>query len=68
MSVKSRVGVKVKNGNIEHALKVFQSRVYKSGIIQQYMDNQYYTKPSDERTQRKKEKEFKSKQNNIINP
>lgn len=68
MSTKSRVGVKVKDGNIEHALKKFKSRVYKAGIIQQYMDNRFYTKPSEKRAQKKKEKELKSKQNNRLNP
>lgn len=68
MSTKSRIGVKVRNGNVDHALKVFKSKVYKSGILQRYIDNQYYTKPSEKRAQRKKEKEWKSKMNNKLNP
>lgn len=68
MANKVRAGVKVKDNNIELAIKRFNSVVYHAGILQQYMDNMYYTKPSEERAQRKKEKKFKSYLNNKLNP
>lgn len=68
MATKTRVSVKVRNGNFEGALKAFKSKVYHSGILQEYMDNQYYTKPSEKRYQEKKDKIFKSKLNNKLKP
>lgn len=43
------VGVKVKNNNVDKALSRFKKKVEKAGILKQYMNNQYYTKPSKKR-------------------
>lgn len=61
MAIKSRVGVtKRKDESVDSLLKRFSSEVYKTGILIEYMDNMYYTKPSEERAQERKEKAFQS--------
>ena len=40
------VGVKVLNGNVEHAIKRFKRKVKESGIIQSVKKNKQYYKPS----------------------
>jgi len=50
MSVK----VYVRNGNIEGALMAFKTKVQKAGILEQYKENQYFTKPSLKRREARK--------------
>ena len=40
------IKVYVRNKDLDTALKVFKSKVYHSGILQEYQDRQFYTKPS----------------------
>lgn len=51
MSVK----VIVRNNNLEGALIAFKKKVQNAGILEQYKENQYYTKPSAVRREKKKE-------------
>lgn len=61
MSTKTRVGVKVRNGNLNKALGIFNKKVDQSGILYQYKDNQEYTKPSKQRREAKKQAIYKQK-------
>ena len=38
--------VKVENGNIEKALKIFKRKCLSAKILQELKDRQFYTKPS----------------------
>jgi len=44
----------VRNGNIEKAMRVFKRKVKNSGILNDYKDKQYYSKPSDKKRLAKK--------------
>lgn len=55
------IGVEVKNDNLEKALKVFNRRVRKAGILREYKDRMEYTKPSKERREERKRAEQKAK-------
>lgn len=46
MANKNRVGVEVRNKDINKALSIFSSKVKASGILKEYRENQYFTKPS----------------------
>ena len=46
--------VKVKNNQIETALKIFKNRVKDSGLLLQLKDNAHYIKPSVKRRSEKK--------------
>ena len=39
--------VKVDNGNIEKALKIFKKKCLSTKILQELRDRQFYTKPSE---------------------
>lgn len=54
-------GVKVKNDNVEKALEVFNRRVRKCKRMLKWKKNQYYTKPSKERREERKRKEYNAK-------
>lgn len=59
MSSKARIGVKRRKGeNIESLLNRFKGKVYNSGILLQYMENQYFTKPSEEKQKDLKKQKF----------
>ena len=49
------IEVKVKDNNIEQALRVFKRKVLKSGLLREYRAKQVYEKPSDKRQRKKKE-------------
>lgn len=56
------IGVKKRNGeNIESMLNRFSSEVYRSGVLMEYMDNQYFTKPSAKKREAKKQAKFSEK-------
>lgn len=54
MSTKSRVGVTVKNGNVEKAISIFNKVVDQSGVLYKFRENQEYTKPSKRRREKRK--------------
>lgn len=41
--------VKVENGNIEKALKIFKNKFRKTKVTEQLRENQYYNKKSEEK-------------------
>jgi small subunit ribosomal protein S21 len=45
--------VKVKNNNVEQALRVFRRKVTDSGVLFQYKEKQFYEKPCQKRNRRK---------------
>lgn len=49
-----------KNENLEGLIKRFKKKVDNEGILKEFKDRQYYTKPSDIR--REKDKQAKRKQ------
>lgn len=48
-------GVKVVNGNIELALKVFKRKLKESGKLEELKDRKEYTKPTTKRRKQKKD-------------
>jgi len=56
------IGVEVRNENVEKALKVFNRRVRKAGVLREYKNNMFYTKPSEERREERKRAEKKAKE------
>ena len=56
------IGVKKRSGeSIEGLLSRFNARVYSSGVLMEYMENQYYTKPSTKKREAKKRAKFLEK-------
>lgn len=53
--------VKVKDGNIEKYIKIFNSVVFRQGILQEYRKRQEYEKPSKKRREKKKKAIFLNK-------
>ena len=48
------IGVKVRNNNLEKALRIFKRKIKNSGILEEYKDNRYFIKKSVvKRTQKK---------------
>ena len=47
------LSVTVYNNNVEGALKVFKRKVKDSNILHELREKQYYTKPSEERREKK---------------
>lgn len=54
MATKNRVGVIVRNNNIDKAINIFKKKVSSSGILYQYRQNQEFTKPSTEKREKRK--------------
>ena len=48
------VGVIVRRGDVNRALKIFKRKVNESGILQQYKDKQEFVKPTTKRREAKK--------------
>jgi ribosomal protein S21 len=61
---RSRVGVEVRDNDVEKALSVFNRRVKKSGILYEHIQNQQFTKPSKKRRDARKQKERRIKRKN----
>lgn len=57
------IKVKVINNNIEGALTYFKSKVQRAGILDEYKENQFFTKPSEKRRERLKRAKYRSKNN-----
>ena len=55
--------VKVRNGQIETALKIFKNRVKDSGLLLQLKENTHYTKPSVKRRTEKNLAKLRYKNN-----
>lgn len=47
-----------KNRSIDKMLKLLRRRLSKNGKLQEYRERQYYTSPSEERQEARKEKEY----------
>ena len=41
------ITVEVRGGNLEKAMRVLKKKVQKAGIIKDYRDKQYFSKPSE---------------------
>jgi len=54
-------GVEVKNDDVDKALEVFSRRVRKCKRILKWKNKQQYTKPSKERREERKEKEYNAR-------
>ena len=48
------VGVIVRRGDVNRALKIFKRKVNESGILQQYKEKQEFVKPTTKRREAKK--------------
>lgn len=58
------VTVKVKNGNLEGAISFFNSQVQKYGILSEYREKQFYTKPSKKRRESLKKAKYNQLKDN----
>lgn len=61
MATKGKVSVKVRNGNLDNALKYFKNKVMETGVLQEYKERQEYIKPSVKKRKKKKEAIWKQK-------
>jgi len=66
MSKKSLVGVKVKNNDINKALKIFKKRVMESGHLLELRERQEYKKPKTIRREEKLKAIREQKRQNIL--
>ena len=48
------ITVKVRNGNLEQAMRVLKRKVQKEGIVKELRERQYYSKPSHIKREKKK--------------
>ena len=57
------ITVEVRKGNLEKAMRVLKKKVQKEGIVRLLKQKQYYEKPSEIKSRKKKEgiKNFKKK-------
>jgi len=58
------------NGNVEKMIRKFSKKLFKSGVLQEIKERQYYVKPSDIRSRSKKSKKYLARQrkkNNLCN-
>ena len=62
----SRVGVKVKNGDLGKALKLFKKKVEASGHLNELRERRYFVKPSIIKRIQKLETIYKDKKNRIV--
>lgn len=52
----NRVAVKVHGKeNLEKALSIFKNKVQRAGILEEYKERQFYTKPSEARREKRKQ-------------
>ena len=52
------ITVEVRGGNLEKAMRVLKKKVQKAGIIKNYRDKQYFSKPSEIKREKRKERAF----------
>ena len=50
------ITVEVRGGNLEKAMCVLKKKVQKAGIIKNYRDKQYFSKPSEIKREKRKER------------
>ena len=50
------ITVEVRGGNLEKALRVLNKKVQKAGIVQEIKDKQYFSKPSEKKREKAKER------------
>lgn len=50
------VTIIVKNNNVEQALRVLKRKSLKNGLIKELRERQYYSKPSEKKREKNKEK------------
>jgi len=50
------ITVEVRGGNLEKAMRVLKKKVQRSGIIQSIKDKQYFSKPSEIKREKAKER------------
>ena len=65
MATKGKVSVKVRNNNVDAAIKLFKKRVLTSGILYEYKKRQEYEKPSVTKRRKKKESIWKQRMDDI---
>jgi small subunit ribosomal protein S21 len=58
------IKVKVKNGNIERALKTYKRKFRNVGVVNELRERQEYTKPSEKRRKTKDKAIFINKKKN----
>tara|TARA_Y100001938_G_C7980258_1_gene374018 strand:+ start:534 stop:776 length:243 start_codon:yes stop_codon:yes gene_type:complete len=51
------ITVEVRGGNLEKAMRVLKKKVQKAGIIKNYRDKQYFSKPSEIKREKRKERD-----------
>ena len=61
MSYNNAYGVEVKNDNVDKALEVFDRRVRKCKRLLKWKNKQQFTKPSKERREERRRKEFNAR-------
>ena len=62
----SRVGVKVKNGDLGKALKLFKKKVEISGHLNELRERRYFVKPSIIKRIQKLEAIYRENKNNSV--
>ena len=50
------ITVEVRGGNLEKAMRVLKKKVQKAGIVKNYRDKQYFSKPSEIKREKRKER------------
>jgi len=50
------ITVEVRGGNLEKAMRVLKKKVQKAGIVQEIKDKQYFSKPSEKKREKAKER------------
>ena len=50
------ITVEVRGGNLEKAMRVLKKKVQKAGIVKNYRDKQYFSKPSEIKSEKRKER------------
>ena len=62
------ITIQVRNGNLEQALRVLKKKSQKSGILKELKARQYFEKPSEKKSRKKKEgiANYKKKQAKLL--
>lgn len=47
------LGVEVRNGDLNKAMRIFKKKVQEAGILQEVRDREHYVKPSEQRKRAK---------------
>jgi len=60
--------VKVKNGNVEGALRLFRKKVTESGVLFKHKEKQFYEKPCQKRNRRKASAKMRERKRRSMEP